>query len=171
LAVLVLAGLRIDEALSLRWRQLDLPGARLWVWGTKTDAADRTVDLLPLLREALAEHAASARDRGPDSLVFGTGTGAKQSATNVRRRTLAPAVERANAALASQGLTPLPAGLTPHSLRRSFASVLVALGEDPAYVMAQMGHTTPHLTLTRKAVVGPGKPARKRAVRRQVQTP
>jgi hypothetical protein len=39
-------------------------------------------------------------------------------------------------------------GLTPHSLRRTFASLLVARGDDPAYVMAQMGHTTPHLTLT-----------------------
>jgi integrase len=37
--------------------------------------------------------------------------------------------------------------LTPHSLRRTFASVLVALGRDPAVVMRQMGHTTPHLTL------------------------
>ncbi|MEA2406944.1 MAG: integrase [Thermoleophilaceae bacterium] len=40
-----------------------------------------------------------------------------------------------------------PDGLTPHSLRRTFASVLVALGRDPAVVMRQMGHTTPHMTL------------------------
>jgi integrase len=38
--------------------------------------------------------------------------------------------------------------LTPHSLRRTFASLLVAHGEDPAYVMEEMGHTTPHLTLS-----------------------
>jgi GAF domain-containing protein len=35
----------------------------------------------------------------------------------------------------------------PHSLRRTFASLLFAIGETPPYVMAQMGHTTPNLTL------------------------
>ena len=41
----------------------------------------------------------------------------------------------------------LPAGLTPHSLRRTFASLLYALGEAPPYVMSQMGHETPALAL------------------------
>jgi integrase len=34
-----------------------------------------------------------------------------------------------------------------HALRRTCASVLVALGKDPRYVMAQLGHTHPSLTL------------------------
>ena len=42
----------------------------------------------------------------------------------------------------------MPKKLTPHSLRRTFASVLVALGEDPAYVMAQLGHTDASFTLS-----------------------
>src|SRR4051812_5179211 len=42
---------------------------------------------------------------------------------------------------------PLPAGLTAHSLRRTFASLLFAIGEPPPRVMGQMGHTTPALTL------------------------
>lgn len=37
--------------------------------------------------------------------------------------------------------------LTPHSLRRTFASVLYALGEDPGVVMDEMGHTDPALAL------------------------
>lgn len=45
------------------------------------------------------------------------------------------------------GLTPLPEGLTLHALRRTCASVLVALGKDPRYVMAQLGHTDPTVTL------------------------
>lgn len=47
----------------------------------------------------------------------------------------------------ADGRTPLPRRLTPHSLRRTFASLLFALGEPPTYVMSQMGHTTPALTL------------------------
>ena len=41
---------------------------------------------------------------------------------------------------------PLPA-LELRSLRRTFASLLYALGQSPADVMAQMGHTTPGLAL------------------------
>ena len=61
---------------------------------------------------------------------------------------LGPAVELANATLAAQDVEPLPVGLTPHCLRRTFASILVALGRDPAVVMRQMGHSTPAFTLS-----------------------
>jgi integrase len=42
---------------------------------------------------------------------------------------------------------PLPDGLTPHKLRHTFASILVALGVDPGSVMDQLGHTDPGFTL------------------------
>jgi integrase len=32
-------------------------------------------------------------------------------------------------------------------LRHTFASLLVALGEDPGYVVDQIGHTNPNFTL------------------------
>jgi hypothetical protein len=60
---------------------------------------------------------------------------------------MAPAVEKANEQLARDELDPLPTGLTPHSLRRTFASVLCAIGEPPQNVMAQLGHSTPAVTL------------------------
>lgn len=146
LATLTLAGLRIDEALSLRWADVNLAMGTLRVRGTKTAAASRTVTLLPLLREELTDLKAR-RSPGRDDLVFGTATGKKDGATNVRRRKLAPSVERANRRLAEAERDGLPEGLTPHSLRRTFASLLVALGRDPRYVMGAMGHTDPTLTL------------------------
>src|SRR5579863_9092819 len=81
---------------------------------------------------------------------------------NLRRRTLGHpaldadgekekpgkgAVGRANANLAARGLPPLPDRITPHSLRRTFCSLLYALGEPPPVVMAEMGHTDPGLAL------------------------
>ena len=36
---------------------------------------------------------------------------------------------------------------SPPSLRRTFASILYALGEDPGVVMDEMGHTDPALSL------------------------
>lgn len=146
LATLTLAGLRIDEALSLRWDDVNLAGGKLRVRGTKTVAAERTVDLLPILRDELS--ALKAR-RNPDrtELVFGTTNGRKDSPSNVRVRILAKAVRRGNERLASSEGGPMPERLTPHSLRRTFASLLVALGRDPRYVMGQLGHTDPALTL------------------------
>jgi integrase len=37
--------------------------------------------------------------------------------------------------------------VTPHSLRRTFISLLLAAGADVPYVMAQAGHTDPKMTL------------------------
>jgi hypothetical protein len=36
---------------------------------------------------------------------------------------------------------------TPHKLRHTYASILIALGHDPRYVMEQLGHTDPKFTL------------------------
>lgn len=79
--------------------------------------------------------------------MFATATGGRQGASNIRNRVLVKAIERANEQLREKGEPPLPDGLTPHSLRRTFASVLYALGETPTEVMAQLGHTTPGLAL------------------------
>jgi integrase len=105
------------------------------------------VRLLPTLRDELAELKAAASPRA-EALVFPTSSGEQIGASNLRRRVLAPAIELANTRLADVGEPPLPAGLTPHSLRRTFASVLYALGDTPPDVMAEMGHTTPALALS-----------------------
>jgi integrase len=147
LSVLTFAGLRLGEALSLRWRDVDLATGRLRIGDAKTEAGRRYVTIRPALRDDLASLRTVMITSSPESLVFATSTGRPLGATNVRRRVLAPAVERANAMLAFHGSTPLPEGLTPHSLRRTFASLLYAIGEDPPTVMAEMGHASPALAL------------------------
>jgi integrase len=59
---------------------------------------------------------------------------------------LAGAVERANKQRAKTQLPPM-VGVTNHSLRRSFASLLYEAGASPAYVMAQMAHRSSALAL------------------------
>jgi integrase len=146
LAVLVFAGLRIDEALSLRWEDVSLPARRLRVVQSKTDAGRRDVTLRPALVDELSHLRAHARgDRS--ALVFGTATGRKMSQSNVRTRVLAKAVERANVSLAARELPPLPARLTPHSLRRTFVSLMAALNEPMPDTMREAGHTSPNVTL------------------------
>ena len=143
LATLVLAGLRIGGLLDLRWRDVDLTAARLTVRASKTDAGVRQVDMLPALRAILA----TVPRRGPDQLVFPTSAGHRQGPSNIRRRVLAPAVKLANERLELAGEVPLPEHLTPHKLRHTFASLLVALGVDPGSVMDQIGDTDPTFTL------------------------
>lgn len=146
LATLTFAGLRIGEALALRWRDVDLARGTITVRKAKTDAGVRVVNLLPILRDELGSYRAGL-DTAPDALVFGTTTGEGHTPTNVRRRILARSIDGANRQLAKTEAGTLPERLTPHSLRRTFASVLFAIGEAPPYVMAQLGHTTPSLTL------------------------
>ncbi|MGH3050289.1 MAG: tyrosine-type recombinase/integrase [Gaiellaceae bacterium] len=145
-ATLALAGLRIGEACALRWRDVDLAGGWLHVTDAKTDAGVRRVKIRGALRDELL--AVRARHQaGPDEFVFATATGGAPSQDNIRSRVLAPAVALASRRLVERGLTPLPPRITPHSLRRTFASVLYALGEDPGIVMDEMGHTDPALAL------------------------
>jgi len=146
LATLTFAGLRLGELLALRWSDVDLAGGRLRVGESKTDAGRREVTLLPALRDELAALKAKTRPGG-DELVFGTTTGNPQSPSNVRNRVLDGAVRRANERLNHRGRAPLPDGLTPHSLRRTFASLLFAVGEPAPAVMEQLGHTDARLTL------------------------
>jgi integrase len=53
------------------------------------------------------------------------------------------AVGGANKRLETAGWPPLTDNLTPHSLRRTFCSLRYALGESPAVVKRQIGHTEP----------------------------
>ena len=81
-----------------------------------------------------------------DALVFATATGKPHSPSNVRR-TMAYVVERANERLEEADQSPLPR-LSPHALRRTFASVMIALGESIPVVMADGGWADPKVVLT-----------------------
>jgi integrase len=146
LAVLALAGLRISEALDLRWRDVSMGERKLWVEQAKTDAGVREVDLTPMLQRLLAAHRLRSRHSDADDFVFATGRGGHESPSNVRIRFLAPAVKRANEELAKESKRAM-SGITPHSLRRTFVSLLLAAGADVPYAMAQVGHTDPKMTL------------------------
>jgi integrase len=146
LATLTLAGLRISEALELRWRDVNLGARKLRVIDAKTEAGVREIDLTPTLQEVLSEYRTRSRHDGADRLVFPTAAGKRDNPSNVRNRFLTAAVERANLALDAEGGEPI-GHATPHSLRRTFASLLLATGADVPYVMAQLGHADPKMTL------------------------
>jgi integrase len=141
------AGLRVSEAASLRWRNVDIAGGRITVEASKTDAGRRVVsDLNPELLDLLKTHRMQSQRTAPDDLVFGTATGREKTRSSIARQVLKAALERANTKRAEQGRPPI-ARATAHDLRRTFAALCYAAGATPPAVMAAMGHTSAALAL------------------------
>jgi len=104
------------------------------------------IDLPPALRDELALYMASASRQEPNALVFPTKTGRMDNRNDVRRRLIVKAVERANVRLAEQGIAPI-GRISPHALRRTYASLRSAVGDEAAYTAEQLGHVDARFTL------------------------
>jgi integrase len=146
LGLLAGAGLRIGEALSLRWQHVDLGAGSLFVTDAKTAKGIREVHLTAALREELTIWKADTRHTAPSDFVIHTSTGRKHNPSNLRRDVLAPTVERANVKLEALGISPI-GHLTFHGLRRTYASLRCVCGDDIRYTADQLGHEDPRFTL------------------------
>lgn len=158
-AVLLGAGLRVGELVALEWPDVNLATGTLRVGRAKTDAGSyREVDLPSGAVEELSEwklrSAADLREwklQHPDGgepvfLSMHAGRVRRQTAANVARR-LKTAIKRANKLLARAGIEPISERVTPHSLRRTYASLRAASGDDPVYIAEQLGHTDARFTM------------------------
>lgn len=147
IGTLIFAGLRSGELGALLRRDVDLAEGRILIRQSKTAAGRREVTVSPILSSLLKRKPGLDPCRRPQELVFATRTGRPRGKDNIRGRILLPAVARADKLLEREGRPPLPQGVSPHKLRHTFASILVACGEDPVSVMYQLGHTSPEFTL------------------------
>jgi integrase len=116
---LVFAGLRISEFCGLDAHHLDVAAGRLRVprAATKTDAGERVIPIVPVLRERLTEHRMDY-PVAPTAPAFPTRNGTRQNPDNIRSRVLNPLKDRANELLAAEGKLPI-GHMTPHTLRRT----------------------------------------------------
>jgi integrase len=151
LAALCLAGPRITELTDARRARLDIHGGGL-VLGKKTAAGtDRHLDLTAFLLDELRGHLAGLppdlRARAMRLPLFPSRTGGHLNASNIRNRLLAETVRRANEKRSAEGRMLLPDRVTPHTLRRTFASLCFFAGRDLRFVMGQLGHDDPRMTL------------------------
>jgi len=132
LAILLLlygAGLRVAEALSLRADVLPI-GSTLKVTGKRSKT--RIVPVVPAVREAIDEYARQCPYplRGAVPLFVGA-----------RGGPLNPDLVRRSVAAARRRLG-LPDTLTPHALRHSFATHLLAGGADLRALQELLGHAS-----------------------------
>jgi integrase len=149
LTVLAFTGLRVSEALGLRWADVDFVDGELHVRTQltpatkdrparltvrlKTEASERVVPMFPAveaaLQELLAVELASGRGRDGD-LLFVTRTGGPMVHRNVARA-VEDTCERAGIKRA-----------TPQNLRASFCSLAGRRNVDPVEAAQITGHTT-----------------------------
>ena len=132
LAILLLlygAGLRVAEALSLTGRTLPV-GATLRVTGKRSKT--RVVPVVPAVREAIEDYVRQCPyPISGDAALF---VGARGGPLN-------PDLVRRSVAAARRRLG-LPDTLTPHALRHSFATHLLARGADLRSLQELLGHAS-----------------------------
>jgi integrase/recombinase XerC len=132
LALLYGAGLRISEALSIRRKDFPAPGAgdAITVVGKGNKA--RMVPVLPQVVALVADYVALCPYVvGPEGALF---LGAKGGPLSPRIIQLT--MERLRGALG------LPDSATPHALRHSFATHLLARGGDLRSIQELLGHAS-----------------------------
>jgi integrase len=152
LAVLVGCGLRVSEATARDWPDISIPTATLSIGRAKTDAGVREVDIpIGPLEELIEWRARRPAYDGEGDPVFVTDPPNGEPATRQKRRNvehrIKTAIKRANVRLGELGIEPISERVTPHSLRRTYASVMAAAGHDPVYIAEQGGWTDPAFVL------------------------
>jgi integrase len=152
-ATLGCGGLWATEAAELDVSDVDLAHRKLRVRDSKTEAGVRDVDMTPRLADELARYLNTRKDARPNEPAFPTRTGALRDKYNIRQRVIAPALRKANRERSAARLPPIEVHVTPHTLRRTYISLMLAAGADVPYVQAQVGHTDPKLTLEIYAMV------------------
>jgi integrase len=146
--VLGFTGLRFGEVTALTVRDIDLEHGRVRVHRSVTAVGGRmvfsapkshqarTVALPQFLVDVLRDH---LQNRDPSALAFPDSRGGPMRLHNVRRRWWRQAVIEAGA----------PAGLNPHELRHSAASMAISAGASIKAVQKMLGHKSAPLTLDR----------------------
>lgn len=149
-------GLRVSEALGLRWEDIDFEAREIRVTGqldetkgqktrTKTAAGNRSIPLLPVLEQELRKHRQKQLARGlaaPEQYAFTAAVGTPLNRHNVRHRGVQGAAKKAGL------LTEDHPSITTHDLRRTFISHLIlGIGLDPVRVAKIAGHANVSVTL------------------------
>jgi integrase len=138
--LLAMAGIRIGEAVELRWKDVDFGAKRLRVRRAlylgqvsepKSKHGKRDVPLSRVLARELW-----SRQGKPDELIFTTARTTRVDRDNVWKQVLKPTAKAAGVPWVGF-----------HTFRHTCASVLFASGKNPKQVQMWLGHADPGFTL------------------------
>ena len=138
-------GMRISEALSITWEQVDSSEANVTIGESKTEAgAGRTIPVdnnlmerLTSLRAKHYERQMQDRSWNPAGFVFSTNSGKRGDKDNLQRWVLTPLLKEAG----------LP-HLTWHHLRHNAGSYLLSENVPITAVSKILGHANPAVTMS-----------------------
>jgi len=158
----ILTGMRRGELLGLQWGDIDWHNSRIrvrrtlychtkaelaehgkgqiekWQFSTpKSSKSIRTIVMSPRLKDALGLHRLTC-PRSSLDLVFCTKEGGPIQAENMVKREFLPALARA-------GLR----RVRFHDLRHTYATLLIAQGENAKFIQSQLGHASIETTMDR----------------------
>jgi integrase len=156
---LLFTGMRISEALNVRWEDVSLEDGTVTVRESKTLAGTgRSVILIPALTSILRRERLRSAYSAPQDYVFPNMKGGMLNRHYILGKVLKPACVAAG----------IP-HTTLHELRHTFASILIGQGNDPTLVSEQLGHANPSITMSIYAKLFDSK-ARKDEARDKLQT-
>jgi integrase len=162
----VTTGMRQGELLALKWQDVDLgnatvsirrtltrSGGRYTLGEPKTKKSRRSIRLTPraanvleqLLKRQLSDIQMLGDNYAEQGLVFSTDTGTPFNPSNVRQRSFAPLLRKAN----------IP-HIRFHDLRHTCATLLLGKGTHPKFVQELLGHATVAITLDTYSHIMPG---------------
>jgi site-specific recombinase XerD len=124
------AGLRLSEAINLKWKDIDLQRNLIHIKSAK-GRKDRIVMLSPKLKKNLIKLSLNK-----DGLVFSNNRNKKYNP-----RTIQAIISR------SAKLAGIKKKVTPHTLRHSFATHLLENGIDIRYIRDLLGHSNVRTTM------------------------
>lgn len=156
-AFLAQTGLRISEAIELRWRDFTFGlsprvtvSRRLYrgkIAPPKSKYGRRTIRLSRPIADALAQQAAASND--PDALAFTSSTGLRIDQSNLMTRVLKPAAVRAGIGqwIIDGEKKRAETWVGHHTFRHTCATLLFLNGWNAKQVQVWLGHHSPAFTL------------------------
>ena len=138
------SGARQGELLGLKWSDIDYDQRQIAIrrtfncgqwYAPKSTNSKRKIDLGPSMMEQLRKWQKVCPE-SEFNLVFPTRSGGPIDANNLLKKIYRPVLETAK----------LP-NVNFHSLRHSYASLMIDLGFNIVYISRQLGHANPTITL------------------------
>lgn len=140
----IMTGAREGEILGLKWSDIEFNKKQIFIkrsfnhgqfFAPKTKQSIRAIDIAPTLLQALASWKLASTPNEHD-LVFANEAGQPLNYSNMVNRHFFKALKDANIEK-----------IRFHDLRHTYASLLLAQGENIKYIQTQLGHSSPIVTL------------------------